>query len=81
MKEGEVSEPVFLEGSVSLFLVEKREPARAQTLETEEGRIRQALLSERREEAFGRWLADAVMAAKVRVRADLLEKLVEGKKR
>jgi len=81
MKEGEVSEPVFLEGSVSLFLVEKREPARAQTLETEEGRIRQALLSERREEAVGRWLADAVMAAKVRVRADLLEKLVEGKKR
>jgi len=80
MKVGEVSEPVFLEDSVSLFRVEEREPARAQTLETEERRIRESLLSERREAAFRRWLATACMNATVKVRAELLEKLFEGKK-
>ncbi|MBE0604422.1 MAG: peptidyl-prolyl cis-trans isomerase [Deltaproteobacteria bacterium] len=80
MKVGEVSEPVFLEDSVSLFRVEEREPARAQTLETEERRIRESLLSERREAAFRRWLAIAYMNATVKVRAELLEKLFEGKR-
>ena len=80
MKEGEVSEPVFLEDSVSLFRVEEREPAREQTLETEGNRIRESLLAGRREAAFRRWLSDACLAATVKVRADLLEKLVEGKR-
>jgi hypothetical protein len=79
-KEGWVSEPVPLEGSASLFRVEEREPARAQTLETEEARIRESLLSVRREEAFRRWLSRACMNAKVKVRADLLEKLAAGKR-
>ena len=75
-----MSEPVFLEDSVSLFRVEEREPARAQTLETEEKRIRESLLSGRREAAFRRWLSHACVNATVKVRAELLEKLVEGKK-
>jgi len=80
MRPGEVSEPVFLEDSVSLFRVEEREEARPQSLETEGGRIRESLLSGRREEAFRRWLSEACVAATVRVRKDLLEQLLEGKK-
>lgn len=80
MQPGEVSEPVFLEDSVCLFRVEEREAARPQSLETEGERIRGSLLSGRREAAFRRWLSGACVAATVRVRGDLLEKLLEGKK-
>ncbi len=79
-KEGWVSGPVLLEGSASLFRVEEREPARAQTMETEEARIRESLLSARREEAFRRWLSGACGNANVKVRADLLEKLAVGRR-
>ncbi|MBP2673801.1 MAG: peptidylprolyl cis-trans isomerase lipoprotein, PpiC-type [Deltaproteobacteria bacterium] len=80
MKEGELSEPVLLEDSVSLFRIEERELARPQSLETEEKRIRESLLAARREEAFRRWLSDACVKADVKIRADLLEKLVAGRK-
>jgi len=80
MKAGEVSEPVFLDDSVSLFRVEEREPARPQSPGTARERIRETLLSARREAAFRRWLADACAAATVRMRAELLEKLAGGKR-
>jgi hypothetical protein len=79
LKDGGVSEPVLQDGSVSLFRVEGREPARVQTLESEEERIRESLLSARREAAIRQWLAQATAKAAVRIRSDLLEKLVEGK--
>jgi len=79
MKAGEVSEPVPLEGMFSLFEVTQRDPAGAQTLESEEPRIRQSLLAARRETALRQWLAQASAKATVKVRGDLLEKLVEGK--
>jgi parvulin-like peptidyl-prolyl isomerase len=79
LKEGGVSEPVSREGSVSLFQVTKREPARAQTLQTEEARIREAILVPRREAAFREWLSRALAESGVKVRAELLEKLSEGK--
>jgi hypothetical protein len=79
LKEGEVSEPVRLEEGFSLFQVTEREPARARTLESEEPRIRESLLSARRETALRQWLARASARATVKVRSDLLEKLVEGK--
>lgn len=80
MQAGEVSEPVFLENSVCLFRVEEREAARPKTLETERDRIRGSLLTGRREAAFRRWLSEARVAATVRVRAELLEKLIEGER-
>jgi parvulin-like peptidyl-prolyl isomerase len=79
LKEGEVGDPVPLEGTFSLFQVTQREPARARTLESEEARIRNSLLSVRREEALRQWLAQASAKATVKVRAELLENLVEGK--
>jgi hypothetical protein len=79
LEEGEVSEPVPLEGTFSLFQVTQREPARAQTLESEEARIRESLLSLRRETALRQWLAQASAKATVKVRAELLDKLTEGK--
>jgi hypothetical protein len=79
MKEGEVSAPVPLEGTFSLFQVTQKEPARARTLESEEARIRESLLSARREAALRQWLAQASAKATVKVRAELLEKLIEGK--
>ncbi len=79
LEDGGVSEPVSLEGSVSLFRVEGREPGRPQTFESEEERIRESLLSARREAAIRQWLAQATAKATVRIRSDLLEKLVEGK--
>jgi parvulin-like peptidyl-prolyl isomerase len=79
LKEGEVSEPVPLACTFSLFQVTQREPARAQTLESEEARIRESLLSVRRETALRQWLAQASAKATVKVRAELLEKLVGGK--
>jgi len=80
MREGGVSGPVVLEGAVSLFRVEDREPAGLRTLETEEARIRESLLSARKEEAFRRWLSGACSAADVRVREDLLNRLAGGKR-
>lgn len=80
LPEGGVSEPVPGDGVVSLFRVTQREAARAQTLRTEEARIRESLLAPRREEAFRRWLAQATAGSKVKVNAELLRKLVEEKR-
>jgi len=80
LKEGDVSEPVLREGTASLFHVTGRETARVPSLRTEEGRIREAILSGRREAAFRQWLAQASAKPAVKVRSDLLEKLVEGKR-
>ena len=77
---GGVSEPVSVEGVTSLFQVTRREAARAQTLHGEEARIRESILAPRREAAFRRWLAQATSGAKVKVHAELLQKLVEGKR-
>ncbi|HEX9191377.1 MAG TPA: peptidylprolyl isomerase [Candidatus Deferrimicrobiaceae bacterium] len=79
LMEGEVSAPVPREGTVSLFQVTEREAAGPQTLSTEETRIREELLVPRREEAFRRWLSEAAARSSVKVRAELLEKLAEGK--
>jgi parvulin-like peptidyl-prolyl isomerase len=79
LMKGEVSEPVPREGSVSLFQVTEREPAGPQTMETEEARIREEILVPRREEAFRRWLSEATARSSVKVRAELLEKLAEGR--
>ncbi|HEU4949659.1 MAG TPA: peptidylprolyl isomerase, partial [Candidatus Deferrimicrobiaceae bacterium] len=80
LPEGGVSEPVSGDGVVSLFQVTRREAARAQTLHSEEARIRESILAPRREEAFRRWLAQATAGAKVKVHAELLQKLVEEKR-
>lgn len=80
LPEGEISGPVPGEGVVSLFRVTRREPARAQTLQSEEARIRESILAPRREAAFARWLAGATAAAKVKVHAELLQKLLEEKR-
>jgi len=79
LKEGGVSEPVLREGTVSLFQVTRREPAHAQTLQTEETRIREAILVPRREAAFREWLSGVLAKSSVKVRAELLEKLTAGK--
>ncbi|PJB31354.1 MAG: hypothetical protein CO109_10420 [Deltaproteobacteria bacterium CG_4_9_14_3_um_filter_65_9] len=80
LPEGGVSEPVSGEGGTSLFQVTRREAARTQTLRSEEARIRESILAPRREAAFRRWLTQATSGAKVKVRAELLQKLVEGKR-
>jgi hypothetical protein len=80
MKEGEVTGPVSLEGSVSLFRVDRREPAGGPAQEGEEQRIREALLSGKREAAYRQWLAQALGNASVKVHPELLEKLFERKK-
>jgi len=80
LPEGGVSEPVSGDGVASLFQVTRREAARAQTLRSEEARIRESILAPRREEAFRRWLAQATSGAKVKVHAELLQKLVEEKR-
>ncbi len=80
LPEGGVSEPIPSEGGTSLFQVTRREAARAQTLQSEEARIRESILGPRREGAFRRWLAQATAGAKVKVRAELLQKLVEEKR-
>ena len=79
LPEGGVSEPVSGEGVTSLFQVTRREVARAQTLHGEEARIRESILAPRREAAFSRWLAQATSGARVKVNAQLLQKLVEEK--
>jgi len=79
LPEGGVSEPVSGEGVTSLFQVTRREAARAQTLDSEEARIREAILAPRREAAFRRWLAQATAGAKVKVHTDLLQQRIEGK--
>ena len=79
LPEGGVSEPVSGEGVTSLFQVTRREAARAQTLDSEEARIREAILAPRREAAFRRWLAQATAEAKVKVHTDLLQQRIEGK--
>lgn len=80
LPEGGVSEPVSGDGVVSLFQVTRREAARELTLRSEEARIRESILAPRREEAFRRWLAQATAGAKVKVHAELLQKLVEEKR-
>jgi hypothetical protein len=80
LPEGGVSEPVSGDGVVSLFQITRREAARAQTLLSEEARIRESILAPRREAAFRRWLAQATAGAKVKVNAELLQKLVEEKR-
>lgn len=80
LPEGGVSGPVPGDGVVSLFRVTQREAARAQTLRSEEARIRESILAPRREAAFRRWLAQATAEAKVKVNAELLRKLVEEKR-
>jgi hypothetical protein len=80
LPEGGVSEPVAGESATSLFQVTRREAARAQTLGSEEARIRESILAPRREAAFRRWLAQVTTEAKVKVHADLLQKLVEEKR-
>jgi hypothetical protein len=64
----------------SLFQVTRREAARAQTLRSEEARIRESILAHRREAEFRRWLAQATAGAKVKVHAELMQKLVEEKR-
>jgi len=80
LPEGGVSEPVPGEGVTSLFQVTRREAARAQTLRSEEARIRESILASRREASFRRWLAQATAGAKVKMNAELLQKLVEEKR-
>lgn len=80
LPEGGIGEPVSGEGVTSLFQVTRREAARAKTLRGEEARIRESILAPRREEAFRRWLAQATSGAKVKVHAELLQKLVEEKR-
>ena len=80
LPEGGVSEPVPGEGMTSLFQVTQREAARAQTLQSEEARIRESILALRREAAFRRWLVQATAGARVKVNAELLQKLVEEKR-
>jgi hypothetical protein len=77
LPEGGVSEPVPGEDVTSLFQVVGREAVRTQTLRSEEARIRESILAPRREGAFRRWLAQATAEAKVKVHAELLQKLVE----
>jgi len=57
----------------------RREAARSQSLHEEEARIRESILAPRREAAFSRWLAQATSGARVKVNAQLLQKLVEEK--
>jgi peptidyl-prolyl cis-trans isomerase D len=80
LPEGGVGEPVPGEGVTSLFQVTRREAAREQTLRSEEARIRESILAPRREAAFRRWLAQATAEARVKVNAELLQKLVEEKR-
>jgi hypothetical protein len=80
LPEGGVSEPVPGEGVTSLFRVTRREAAGAQTLGREEARIRESILAPRREAAFRRWLAQATAGARVKMQAELLQKLVEEKR-
>lgn len=80
LPEGGVSGPVPGEGGTNLFQVTRREAARAQTLRSEEARIRESILASRREAAFRRWLAQATAGAKVKVHADLLQKRIEEKR-
>ena len=80
LPEGGVSEPVPGEGVTSLFQVTQREAARTRTLRGEEARIRESILASRRETAFRRWLTQATAGAKVRMNAELLQKLVEEKR-
>ncbi|TRZ98580.1 MAG: peptidyl-prolyl cis-trans isomerase [Deltaproteobacteria bacterium] len=80
LPEGGVSEPVPGEGVTSLFRVTRREVAGVQTLGSEEARIRGSILAPRREEAFRRWLAQATAGARVKVHAELLQKLMEEKR-
>jgi peptidyl-prolyl cis-trans isomerase D len=80
LPEGGVSEPVPGEGGTSLFQVTRREAARAQTLRSEEARLRESILAPRREAAFRQWLTQATAGAKVKVHADLVKKLVEEKR-
>jgi peptidyl-prolyl cis-trans isomerase D len=82
LPEGGVSEPISGEGVTSLFQVTGREAARAPTLLSEEARIRESILAPRREAAFRRWLAQATAGerVKVKVHAELLQKLVEEKR-
>jgi hypothetical protein len=80
LPEGGVSEAVPGEGVTSLFQVTRRDAARAQTLRSEEARIREAILAPRREAAFRQWLAQATAGAKVKIHAELVKKLVEEKR-
>jgi len=80
LPEGGVSEPVPGDGVTSLFRVTRREAAGTQTLASEEERIRESILAPRREAAFRRWLAEATTEAKVKVNAELLQKLIEEKR-
>jgi hypothetical protein len=80
LPEGGVSEPVPGEGVTSLFRVTGREAAGARTLASEEARIRESILATRREAAFRGWLAQATAGARVKVNADLLQKLMEEKR-
>jgi len=79
LPEGGVSEPVPGEDVTSLFQVTRREAAGEQTLGSEEARIRESILAARKEAAFRRWLAQATAGVKVKVHAELLQKLVEEK--
>jgi parvulin-like peptidyl-prolyl isomerase len=79
LMKGEVSDPVSRDGAVSLFQVTEREAGGPQTFSAEEARIREEILVPRREEAFRRWLSEAAARSSVKVRAELLEKLAEGK--
>ena len=54
-------------------------PLTLETLRGEEARIRESILTSRREAAFRRWLAQATAGAKVKVHAELLQSLVEEK--
>ena len=72
MREGGVSEPIRQEKTYSLFVVEKREPARTLDFAAAAPEIREELLRARREAAFAEWLAAETGKADVRVREAIL---------
>ncbi len=78
LKEGGVSGIVRQEGSYSLFVVVRKEPARASTLAAAAPEIREEMLRSRREEAFRSWLRAKVGKADIRVQETLLDRMTEG---
>jgi len=80
LKEGGVSGVIPREGGFSLFLVVRKEPARALTLASAGPEIREEILRVRREEAFRSWLTAQVGKADIRVQEALLDQFAGGGK-
>ncbi|MBI5577426.1 MAG: peptidyl-prolyl cis-trans isomerase [Deltaproteobacteria bacterium] len=80
LNEGGVSGIVPREGSYSLFVVVRKEPAHALSLAAAAPEIREGLLRSRREDAFRSWLRAKVGKADIRVQETLLDRMTEGGK-